>query len=341
MTTATEPTSNQPTPESRKEDKTIVTPYAFGVAGDLLGHPLASPWRRLNAQIIDVFVIAALSSLSAFVLAVCASITFYKAGKNLSEQSNKTWSSRLLRYLGAAGLFFVTYLGVEAYNSAIAQEAPDEQAATVEVDNLSKAISAAGLIALKTCDDYECLLEITEGFGEHLGSQDMDKDTLQEIYAGIITEKSITDAQKASLLAQFNRGLMGNGSDSPTSTHQEAQCECEAPKAFSARVADWFDKTWRDVSRGFGWAMLYYTALTAWFGGRTLGKKLLKIRVVRLDGETLSLWESFGRYGGYGAGLATGSLGFFQIFWDPNRQAIQDKIAETLVLHEKPSHSKA
>ena len=56
------------------------------------------------------------------------------------------------------------------------------------------------------------------------------------------------------------------------------------------------------------------------------------IRVLKLDGSTLTLWESFGRYGGYGAGLATGLLGFVQVFWDPNRQSIQDKIAETLVL---------
>jgi uncharacterized RDD family membrane protein YckC len=44
------------------------------------------------------------------------------------------------------------------------------------------------------------------------------------------------------------------------------------------------------------------------------------------------LWDSFGRYGGYGAGLATGLLGFIQIYWDPNRQAIHDKISATIVI---------
>ena len=56
------------------------------------------------------------------------------------------------------------------------------------------------------------------------------------------------------------------------------------------------------------------------------------IKIIKLDGKALNLWESFGRYGGYGAGLATGLLGFLQIYWDPNRQAIQDKISETLVI---------
>ena len=38
--------------------------------------------------------------------------------------------------------------------------------------------------------------------------------------------------------------------------------------------------------------------------------------------------------GGYAAGLATGLLGFAQIFWDKNRQAIHDKIAETAVVRD-------
>ncbi|MCW8832829.1 MAG: RDD family protein, partial [Colwellia sp.] len=51
----------------------------------------------------------------------------------------------------------------------------------------------------------------------------------------------------------------------------------------------------------------------------------------------LSLWDSFGRYGGYGAGLATGLLGFIQIYWDPNRQAIHDKISATVVIDLRQS----
>nr|WP_244859282.1 hypothetical protein [Shewanella dokdonensis] len=41
---------------------------------------------------------------------------------------------------------------------------------------------------------------------------------------------------------------------------------------------------------------------------------------------------AFGRYGGYGAGVTTGLLGFLQIYWDSNRQCIQDKIGETVVV---------
>ena len=87
-----------------------------------------------------------------------------------------------------------------------------------------------------------------------------------------------------------------------------------------------------ELGLGLGWAALYYSAFTAYMQGCTPGKWITRIRVLRLDGRPPTLWESFGRYGGYGAGIATGMLGFLQIFWDANRQSIQDKIAETLVV---------
>lgn len=87
-----------------------------------------------------------------------------------------------------------------------------------------------------------------------------------------------------------------------------------------------------DLGLSFGWAAFYFTVLTRYWHGQTLGKKLLGIRVIQLDGTPLSLMDSFNRYGGYGAGLATGLLGFLQVYWDANRQAIQDKISATVVI---------
>lgn len=87
-----------------------------------------------------------------------------------------------------------------------------------------------------------------------------------------------------------------------------------------------------DMGLGFGWAAVYFSVFVAWFNGQTIGKMLFRIRVVKIDSKPISFWESFERYGGYSAGLATGLMGFVQIFWDPNRQAIHDKISETVVL---------
>lgn len=90
-----------------------------------------------------------------------------------------------------------------------------------------------------------------------------------------------------------------------------------------------------DLGLGFGWAALYFSAFTARWNGKTPGKRLMNIRVLQLDGTPLSMWDSFGRFGGYAAGTATGLLGFLQVYWDPNRQAIQDKISATVVIDEK------
>ena len=81
-----------------------------------------------------------------------------------------------------------------------------------------------------------------------------------------------------------------------------------------------------------GWAMVYFTLVPYWLHGQTLGKKLFGLQVVELTGRPLTLLLCFSRYGGYAAGMATATFGFIQILWDPNRQAIQDKIAHTVVL---------
>jgi uncharacterized RDD family membrane protein YckC len=87
-----------------------------------------------------------------------------------------------------------------------------------------------------------------------------------------------------------------------------------------------------DLGIGFGWSGLYFTAFVALWNGQTPGKRLLGVRVVRLDGRPMTMWSSFERFGGYAAGLVTGLLGFAQVYWDRNRQMIHDKIVETVVV---------
>ncbi len=82
----------------------------------------------------------------------------------------------------------------------------------------------------------------------------------------------------------------------------------------------------------FGWAGVYFTLCVAWLGGRTPGKWIVGTRVVRLDGRPLTTLDAFTRYGGYAAALATGLTGFARVLWEPNRQALEDKIAWTVVL---------
>jgi uncharacterized RDD family membrane protein YckC len=87
-----------------------------------------------------------------------------------------------------------------------------------------------------------------------------------------------------------------------------------------------------DFGLGVGWMGLYFTAFIALWRGQTPGKRLLGLRVVRLDGKPMSWWASFERFGGYSASVITGLLGFAQILWDRNRMALHDKITETVVV---------
>ena len=127
--------------------------------------------------------------------------------------------------------------------------------------------------------------------------------------------------------------------ESHADVEDESQVESDQEKQNSNSDKDeglsiiaWVQAALGDLGLGFGWAALYFSVFTAWFKGQTLGKMLFGIRVLKVNGKPISLWESFGRYGGYSAGLATGLLGFLQVMWDPNRQAIHDKISETVVI---------
>lgn len=113
---------------------------------------------------------------------------------------------------------------------------------------------------------------------------------------------------------------------------EEARSELEAERQKGLRhtITSLLD----EFGLGLGWSGLYFTFMTGFFRGRTPGKLLLRLRVVRLDGRPLGYWASLERYGGYAAALFTGFEGFLKILWDPNRQGIQDKIAETVVVED-------
>jgi uncharacterized RDD family membrane protein YckC len=58
------------------------------------------------------------------------------------------------------------------------------------------------------------------------------------------------------------------------------------------------------------------------------------VRVLRLDGHPITYWVAFERFGGYAASLFTGMEGFVRILWDRNRQTLEDKLAETVVIRD-------
>ena len=92
----------------------------------------------------------------------------------------------------------------------------------------------------------------------------------------------------------------------------------------------------------FSWGAFFvgWFTLFTWIGrGRTLGKRLFGLKVVRLDGRPLRLWDAFGRAGGYTGSAATAMLGFLEAAWHPNRQAMHDKISGTVVIRLRRGQS--
>jgi len=83
------------------------------------------------------------------------------------------------------------------------------------------------------------------------------------------------------------------------------------------------------------WLVVYFGLTTYWGNGRTPGKRLLKIRVVSLVHDHLSLWHAFERALGYGASALEFGFGFVQYFIHPNRRTVHDRIAETIVVSDR------
>jgi uncharacterized RDD family membrane protein YckC len=329
-----------PSELSVKETREIVTPYAFGVAPDLLGKKLATPFRRALAQLIDLFLVALLSKANALFLGFFAALAVFRAGQSLSNNNEQTVARRGLRLISAILLFWVTFSLVQLYQGA--QEiggidgGSDERAGLV--------LGMVQSIAVSACEEESaCLANVAEEFGTAMAdSQSTREDvvsTLEEMLDGQSLDASLNAAYRAAFLQAYDNARGGLDEvpasditeDSPSQIVLSVQPE---PVEAEYSVVKWLKGIIADLGLGFGWAALYYSVFTAWWRGHTPGKRLCRIKVLKIDGSELTLWESFGRYGGYGAGLATGLLGFLQIYWDANRQAIQDKIAETLVIVE-------
>jgi len=81
--------------------------------------------------------------------------------------------------------------------------------------------------------------------------------------------------------------------------------------------------------------LVVYCGLCLWLNnGQTLGKRLLRIRVLSLRSEKLTLWQSVERSLGYGASALEAGFGFVQFFINRNRRCVHDRIAETIVVKE-------
>ncbi len=70
------------------------------------------------------------------------------------------------------------------------------------------------------------------------------------------------------------------------------------------------------------------------FGGSTIGKLILRLKVVKKDGLDIGYLDSFIRFVGYFISSIPVFLGFLWSCIDSNSQAWHDKIAGTVVIEK-------
>ncbi len=369
-----------------QDPRRTITPDAFSVAPGLLGIPLASPWRRLAAILIDLVLIGLLANARAVFFALAAAAAFFWMALRGRKDTTTSRAARAgLGCLGSTVLFVAVLMlwgpslvpddavlfetagpGGEAIPISVGaigdlltlvseSDTADMEAVAARLVNryresgMSRQEMLAIVDALEE-DSHENeelaeLLRAAIGPGEEGERDPGETASVEERLAAyrealsggdsVATERAREDLAEAIAgpeLEDRDRRIESLHAEQARAEQalQSARAELEAEEERGLRrtVMNLFD----EFGLGLGWSGLYFTFLTGFFRGRTPGKRLLNIRVVKLDGRPLGYWASFERFGGYAASLFTGFEGFLRILWDPNRQGLEDKLAETVVV---------
>ncbi len=353
-------------PSSTTADpRSIVTPDAFSVAPALLGTPLAPPWRRMAALAIDLVLILILQLLGWSVLAGVAALTLFRMATKAPAGAAAGPAKRAA--LGCAGALILV-AGV-----AVVWVAPlvfDRVPSSPDDGDLTLTEALAGIGAaqsLATSEGDEDALESALQLAARMSDAGMEREVVLTAIASLaVNNPRIDGAALSALVADSLFGgapaaETGDGGSAPPPASPEATREralldtISALRLDAARLRDdlragreearaqveppstlftWIRDAADEAGLVFGWGTVYLTLFLALWQGRTPGKRAMGLRVVRLNGQPIGLYLSLERAGGYAAGVATGLLGFAQVWWDPNRQAIHDKIAETVVVRD-------
>ena len=306
---------------SKAETREVITTYAFEVDNALLGLPLASPTRRASAMIIDVALIFLAAKLSATIIAFVAAMAFYKGtAQQYLPKMSSVWR-RILKIV-AASILFVSALAVLSIGIDYLEGDDSDQGLTVQGLKIQDDIQLTST-EKKQVNAY--LIKVEDESCE----QSCQQNALDNLIGQVPKLAEMDDLQSPQLARALLQLLVlsENNEIKPVQLIEEKPAQTTTNS-----ILQWGKGIIQDLGLGFGWAAVYFTLFSLLWRGQTPGKKVCNIRVVALNGEPLGLLDCFGRYGGYGAGFATGLLGFLQVYWDPNRQAIQDKISATVVI---------
>lgn len=368
-----------------QDPRDIVTPDAFSVAPHLLGLPLARPWRRLLAMLVDLVLIALLAHAAGILFALAAGVFLFWLALR-GRKSGAT--SRVLRgTLGCLGAM-VLFISISVWwlSGRVDEDTVLFRTSAADDGGVPITLGALGdFTTLLATDDTAEAAAAAERVVARLTAQGISADQMREVLGDLREEAddrllAIVDAAIASsdstapapappsldsLLASYTSARAAGDSVAVARwgpplgarlaaeqleareqevvrltarneqletqlAETEQEVESERDRGIIQTIVGFLD----ELGLGIGWSGLYFTFLTGFFRGRTPGKRLLGVRVVRLDGKPISYWVAFERFGGYAASLFTGLEGFARILWDRNRQCLEDKLAETVVIRE-------
>ena len=350
--------------------RATITPDSFSVAPDLLGLPLARPMRRGTAMLIDLMGIALLSRAGAVFLAIAAGLTLWRASRQQSQAGRRT----ALR-ITAIALPIGMLAWCDNPFDRDSDDEPSGANVIATDGDWTQLAAIPDLITLQTAQDSATIARAARNLAERLASAHLDTDDRQEIREELIDEiespvaramlrsaidtmggRTTDEAVGDSAVLRYADAL-ARGEDATADSLRRAARDAlagERIQRLEQREDDLEDQIQTlqqqrtgftgfirgiadDLGIGFGWGALYFTAFLTLWRGQTPGKRLLGVRVIRLDGRPLGWWYSFERFGGYAASLSTGLLGFLQILWDANRQGLHDKAVETVVIRDLPA----
>jgi hypothetical protein len=263
-------------PKSASAAGRVVTAEALTVATGVLGRPLAEPWRRFAAMVVDLVTVGLLSLLSG------------------------PWLG-----LGTGTMLIVLF--------------GNSRSAPLPLKAVRLVCRTLGAILV-------LLSVLALGHVSVLRKSGLQLD--------VFTGRPQSAAMKTSVYLAPDASAAEVRNVAHQLEKQVDELKAENRELHDAR------RSWLHQSRAFattlgvtfGWSGVYFTLLAGVWGGRTLGKLLLRTRAVKINGTPFTFFDAFVRHGGYVAGVAMGLTGFLKLLWEPNRQAVEDRIASTVVV---------
>ena len=309
----------------------------------LLGRPLAGRRQRLWAMAIDLALIGVVVAVLGRPHTLIAVALAFAAWYGLQR-----WvPSPKIRSLIALGALVAPMLVATALPKR--HEAP-EPPDTSDLEDLG--ISAQDAAALIAPTDPAQARAVAKAIGEKLRAKGMPEEAQADL------RETLADPDLP-LPPEARQVLLASMAPAPAPTAKPPSSETAALRAEIARLKadrqklrderdalqeklraarerhglkDFVLATLDDLGLSLGWSGLYFIAFLVLWNGQTPGKRLLGIRVVRLDGKRIGWFCALERFQGYLSNVTSCLLGFAQVFWEHNLQGQHDKVTNTVVV---------